>query len=110
MRKHEPTIMFPKPQYKKQRIKKEPAIFIQGECFNCGSTHRIQTHHIYGAANRPLSERYGLYVSLCLECHISVTENKNMKLVKKLKQEGQRRFEKRHSREEFKKIFKRNYL
>lgn len=42
-------------------------------CFLCGrngSTDRLERHHIFGAAYRDKSERYGLTVYLCGErCH-----------------------------------------
>lgn len=42
-------------------------------CFLCGrngSTDRLERHHIFGAANRNRSEKYGLVVWLCGEsCH-----------------------------------------
>lgn len=43
------------------------------ECFLCGRNghgDRLERHHIFGAANRPKSEKYGLVVWLCGErCH-----------------------------------------
>ena len=38
------------------------------ECFLCGRNgrgDRLERHHIFGAANRKLSEKYGLTVWLC---------------------------------------------
>jgi len=39
------------------------------ECFLCGSTQWIEAHHVFGGANRKLSERYGYIVDLCHFCH-----------------------------------------
>ena len=42
-------------------------------CFLCGRNgrgDRLERHHIFGGARRPLSEKYGLVVYLCGErCH-----------------------------------------
>ncbi len=111
----------PKKQYKKQKKKHEPPLFPQGFCYRCywryGIKHTVglDKHHIYGAANRPLSEQYGLYVSLCNEfqgeqCHLKVTNEKDREFIDHLKQEGQWRFEERYSRQEFVKVFGRNCL
>ena len=38
-------------------------------CFLCGSYNWIEEHHVFGGANRKLSEKYGLKVYLCHWCH-----------------------------------------
>lgn len=38
-------------------------------CFLCGRYAYTETHHIFGAANRRLSEEDGLVVNLCHACH-----------------------------------------
>ena len=40
-------------------------------CFYCGKNRNagLEKHHIFGAANRKLSDRDGLWVMLCKECH-----------------------------------------
>lgn len=40
-----------------------------GYCFLCGRYGPVERHHIFGAANRKKSERYGLTVNLCHWCH-----------------------------------------
>lgn len=54
------------------------------ECYFCGSTQRLERHHIFGGANRKKSERDGLVVYLCHECHNEpphgVHHNKEMML------------------------------
>ena len=38
-------------------------------CFLCGRYAYTERHHIFGAANRKLSEQDGLVVDLCHSCH-----------------------------------------
>lgn len=42
------------------------------QCILCGRMDRpLDRHHVFGAANRKKSEKYGLFVWLCHdECHI----------------------------------------
>lgn len=81
------------------------------KCFICGSpyTHK---HHIYGAANRSISEHNGFWVYLCPAHHnmsdYGVHFNKELDL--QLKQLCQREYEKTHSREEFVQLIGKNYL
>ena len=44
----------------------------KGVCYLCGYHGQTHRHHIFGAANRRLSERDGLYVHLCPSCHGNV--------------------------------------
>lgn len=41
----------------------------KGRCFICGRYCQTETHHIFGGANRKKSEKYGLKVNLCHNCH-----------------------------------------
>lgn len=83
------------------------------ECIVCGSWN-VEDHHIYfGVAKRKLSEEYGLKVWLCPTHHRGtqgVHGKSGNKLNMELKQLGQKAFEWNHTREEFIKIFGRNYL
>lgn len=83
------------------------------QCLICGSWN-IEDHHIFfGNANRKQSEKYGLKVWLCPTHHrgtIGVHGKDGHKLDMELKQLGQKAFEWKHTREEFIKIFGRNYL
>lgn len=83
------------------------------ECIVCGSWN-VEEHHIYfGVAKRKLSEECGLKVWLCPTHHRGTNgvHGKNgHKLDVELKQLGQKAFEWNHTREEFIKIFGRNYL
>nr|DAG81083.1 MAG TPA: Recombination enhancement function protein nuclease, DNase, HYDROLASE.4A [Caudoviricetes sp.] len=82
------------------------------ECFVCRTTQDLQDHHIFfGTANRKQSEKYGLKVWLCMRHHTGdrgVHFDKG--LDRKLKEMAQAKFEETHTREEFIKIFGRNYL
>ena len=90
-----------------------------GTCYLCillNRDHRVhqyvEEHHvIYGKGNRPLSEKYGLKVYLCLGHHREGKEavHKNWENDLILKKEAQRIFEKSHSRKEFMEIFGMNY-
>lgn len=84
------------------------------ECLICGSYANIQIHHIFGASNRKKSTEYGLVVPLCMYHHtgsnLAVHGKDGAKLNQKLHELGQKAFEWNHTREEFIKIFGRNYL
>ena len=81
-------------------------------CYLCGKTVGLETHHVFGGvANRKLSEKYGLTVRLCHECHTGTDgaqfdREKNQKL----KGLAQIAFEARHSHDEWMQIFRKNYL
>lgn len=87
-------------------------------CWLCGangSCDPLDKHHIFGGANRKLSEKYGLYVYLChSKCHIfgknAVHVNEETSQV--LHEYGQRKamFENGWSIDDFRTIFGRNYL
>lgn len=83
------------------------------KCFVCGTTQGLHDHHVfYGTANRKKSEKYGMKVWLCGMHHN--LSNKGVHFDKKLdlliKTKAQAVFEAKHTREEFIKIFGRNYL
>lgn len=84
------------------------------QCLVCGSWN-IEDHHIFfGVSKRKLSEKYGLKVWLCPTHHRGtqgVHGRDGHKLDMELKQLGQKSFEYHYgTREEFIKIFGRNYL
>jgi hypothetical protein len=82
------------------------------KCEICGSTVWLERHHVFGGANRTLSERCGLVATLCHFCHneppngIHHNHANNLKL----KQKYQAIFEQSHTREEFLSAFGKNYL
>ena len=45
-------------------IQKNPS-----RCFICHSRANLEWHHVYGAANKKISEKYKLMVRLCHFCH-----------------------------------------
>ena len=83
-------------------------------CVLCGSSRRIEKHHIFGGALRKKSEKYGLTVDLCHYCHNEppngVHFNKDKML--ELKQYGQRKVmeEQGWTTEKFIEEFRKNYL
>lgn len=82
-------------------------------CYYCGIANNLEEHHIFfGTANRKLSEKFGLKVWLCPEHHRGNTgvHGNNKALDKKIKQLGQQIFEETHTKEEFIKLFGRNYI
>jgi len=78
----------------------------------CGNPNVVEHHVFEGTHHRRLSEKYGLKVYLCGEHHnlSSRGVHFNHMLDAMIKQYAQKKFEETHSREEFIKIFKRNYL
>lgn len=88
-------------------------------CYLCGSENeygmnKLEDHHIFGAANRNNSEKYGLKVWLCAcKCHRygKQAAHQNAKVAQILHEDGQQAFERVHgTREEFMQIFGKNYL
>ena len=81
-------------------------------CYLCFRTFGLERHHIFaGVANRPLSEKYGLWVWLCHNCHTGphgaqYDPGKNQAL----KRDAQFAFERTHTHAEWMKIFGKNYL
>lgn len=84
------------------------------ECFITGCTTGLHCHHIFeGTGRRKLSEQYGLKVWLIPELHNmsnkGVHFNKDLDLT--IKRAGQIAFESKWgTREDFIKLFGRNYL
>ena len=81
-------------------------------CFLCGRWGASEWHHIFGGANRKLSEQYGLKVRLDHNCHNEPPNGvhynkKNMDALRKI---GQQAFEKTYPDLDFRKIFGVNYL
>jgi hypothetical protein len=88
-------------------------------CFLCGCNgsvygHRIERHHIFGAANRKLSEKYGLVVDLCHACHNEPPygAHHNAEAMLYLHQYGQKKAmqENNWTIEQFVEVFGKNYL
>lgn len=77
-------------------------------CWVSGATTNLHEHHIFGGARRKLSEKYGLKVYLRFDLHERA--HREREFADELHRAGQRAFEKTHSREEFMRIFGKNYL
>lgn len=41
----------------------------EGICYWCGRARKTEVHHVFNASDRNASEKYGLTVNLCRECH-----------------------------------------
>lgn len=88
------------------------------ECFLCrrnGRGDRLERHHIFGAANRQNSEKYGLVVYLCgNRCHRlgEYAVHQNAEVMRYLHQYGQRKAmtEQIWTTEQFVTVFGKNYL
>ena len=90
------------------------SIVQQGDprCFFCGRTVGLERHHILGGvANRPLADRWGLWIWCCHDDHTGKDGVQyNRKKSDSLKRLGQIAFEARHSHDEWMQIFKKNYI
>lgn len=88
------------------------------KCFICeqnSSVEPLDEHHIFGGANRQLSEKYGLKVYLHhSKCHIfgNMSAHQNKEVSQKLHEIGQRAAMKHYNWtvEDFVKIFRKNYI
>lgn len=88
------------------------------ECFLCGANGNgdpLERHHIFGGANRKLSEKYGLVVYLCgNKCHRNgdYAAHRNADTAKVLHRYGQEKAmrEQGWTAEQFRDVFGKNYL
>lgn len=91
---------------------------IERQCFLCGangSGDPLDRHHIFGAAYRKKSEKYGLVVDLCHHrCHIfgGYSVHKNAKIMLQLKRYGQLKAmrEQGWTEDDFRREFGKSYL
>ena len=85
---------------------------IDGEfhpCFLCGKK-ATERHHVFGGPNRSKSERYGLVVWLCRECHDSLHFGpEGRKKMDALRRVFQKRWEARNPGKSFLEEFGRNW-
>jgi 5-methylcytosine-specific restriction endonuclease McrA len=78
-------------------------------CSYCGSTYQVTKHEIFEGRNRTNSMQYGFILPLCLKCHRALQDDFSFN--QKWKQKSQEYFEKYiGTRDDFLKIFRRNYL
>ena len=91
---------------------KKSLISNERKCVVCGTTSNLNIHHIFfGSSNRKWSDKYGLWIYLCVNHHTGndgVHFNKEMDL--RIKKLAQQKFEETHTREEFMAIFGKNWL
>lgn len=83
------------------------------ECYVTGSQRNLDRHHVYRAARRKLSEKYGLWVWLDHSVHMALHDHRRPydTLENDLKKVAQQAFEDNGgTREEFMRIFSANYL
>jgi len=82
------------------------------KCFLCSGRASEEHHCIYGIANRKLSEKYGLKVYLCSNCHREgkYAVHRCYETDIKLKIIAQRRFKEEYPQLNFVQIFGRNYI
>lgn len=87
---------------------------MKGNCDLCGKYGYLERHHIFGGANRSLSEKYGLVVNLCHECHNEPPEGVhfNSKKMLALRKWAQKQAMEHYDWDEaeFIRIFGRSYL
>ena len=82
-------------------------------CLICLREGNLEEHHVmFGTANRKLSEKYGLKVYLCPECHRTGKNSvhSDARQATKLKAYAQSCFQLKYTDLDFAKIFGKNYL
>ena len=87
----------------------------EGEFYSLTPQAQFDKHHIYGAANRKVSEKHGFFVWIKHDLHNgnnpnAVHNNPNTGYDLMLKVKCQEVYEQTHSRAEFMKLIGRNYL
>lgn len=80
-------------------------------CYLCGRQTGLETHHIMAGMNRKLSEKYGLTVRLCHNCHTGDHGAQyDKELNRRLKAEAQEAFEVIYGHQKWMEVFRKNYL
>ena len=80
------------------------------ECYLCGRVGHMDEHHIFGGPVRSTSDRLGLVVHICRDCHRQVHDKVGSKM-DYLHRVGQRTYEQKiGTRQEFIQDFIRSYL
>lgn len=78
-------------------------------CCYCGSIYNITKHEIFEGRNRRNSMKYGYVLPLCSKCHSQLQNNNDFNI--KWKVLSQKHFEEKvGNRDDFIKIFRRNYF
>jgi hypothetical protein len=81
-------------------------------CYITGDTMNLHKHHIFGAANRKLSEQYGLWIWLRADWHnlSNYGIHFNKTLDADIKRKAQEKFNSFYPQLSFIKLFGKNYL
>lgn len=76
-----------------------------GKCDVCHKNFKhLDPHEVYGGSNRKRSIEHGFVKMLCRKCH------QDEKILKQLKIDVQKEYEKTHTRDEFIRIIGKNYI
>lgn len=79
------------------------------ECYVCHQKGTLHPHHIFNGALKKKSEKYGFIIYVHdIPCHRKIHDIPNEAI--KYKKIAQKKFEEQHTRDEFIKEFKKNYL
>lgn len=76
-------------------------------CYICGGK-AVQIHHVFGASNRQHATDDGLWIPVCLNCHIRIHNDYPTR--RSLMMDGQWKYEETHTHGDFMKRYGRNYL
>lgn len=77
----------------------------EGICEYCRQySKRLDPHEIYGGSNRQRSIKHKFVKLICPKCH------SNEKIIKQLRIDTQKEYEKTHTREDFIKIIGKSYI
>lgn len=76
-----------------------------GRCDFCNKiSKRLDPHEVYGGSNRKRSIEHDFVKNLCRTCH------SNPEIIKQLRIDTQKEFERKNSREDFIRIIGKSYL
>lgn len=86
------------------------SVFHDGEsCYLCGSNYQLTWDELFKGRNRQNSMKYGFCLRLCLNCHRRINEDYDY--INNWQIKSQMYFEEHYgSRDDFIKIFYKNYL
>lgn len=81
-----------------------------GYCHLCHEWKRLEVHHVFGGCYRKKSEKYGMVVAMCRDCHDKLHfAPDSAKRMKELRAKYQTIFERRYPDLVFRDIFGRNW-
>lgn len=80
-------------------------IIKSGKCEYCSKySERLDPHEVYGGSNRKRSIKYKFVKLICPECH------KDEEVIKQLRIDTQKEYERTHTREKFIEVIGKSYL